>query len=323
MSSASYRIRCLLLCQELNKINIPISIYGKSDPPPKTLIISKKYDSASINHAKFLKQNYGTKIILDICDNHFIHDNPRRRLELREAIFSSDEIIASSLYLANVIRGECGQNIKISIIEDYIEAPYYPNLFISILNLRSLLSLLFLKAKIFISSPDSKKLVWFGTHQGGYGESGMQDLQNIKPILEKLDQKKQISLTVVSNSYKKYRETTDGWKIQTHYLPWSYITFSKALKFHDIALIPITKNPFTLSKTANRVTTSLIHELQVIADEIPSYKSYSDYIYLNNWSESFDKIFMGDFKISKYNYKEHNDKITNKWTNVLCYKKVS
>ncbi len=100
-------------------------------------------------------------------------------------------------------------------------------------------------------------------------------------------------------------------------MPWAYTTFSEALFLHEIAVIPITKNPFTLSKTANRVTTALVHNLQVIADEIPSYRNFGNYIYFNNWIDSFEKIFSGELKKNYNNLYEYNKVIINKWKNLL------
>ncbi len=315
ISSASYRIRCLLVCKELSRENIPISIYKKNDKPPKVLLLSKRYDEKTIKHAMFLREKYGTKIIIDICDNHFIHDNHNRRALFKRAICMSDIVIASTEYLAEIIKKECDKKISIYTIDDYIEKPYYPNIFESILSIKDLLFYYILKYKLFIFKK-SKKMIWFGAHQGGYGESGMQDLLKIKEIMEEMKEEK-ITLTVISNSYEKYLKIVKEWKIRTFYLPWSVITFSKALNLHDIALIPINKNQFTMSKTANRVTTSLIHDLQVIADEIPSYKKYDKYIYLNNWKISFNLILKGIFKTEKLNVEKHNQEITNKWLDVV------
>lgn len=314
-SSASYRIRCLLVCRELSCLNIPISIYKKNDKPPQVIVLSKRYDKKTIEHAVFLREKYGTKIILDICDNHFLHDDYLRRTLFKEAIYISDRVIVSTDYLASLIKKECGEKINIDIIDDYIELPYYPNIFEYVLNIRNSLLYLILALKLSFFQK-SKKMVWFGTHQGGCGESGMQDLLKIRAVIEELGNHK-VTLTIISNSHEKYKKIIHEWKIKTFYLPWSQVTFSKALNLHDVALIPINKNPFTLSKTANRVTTSLVHNLQVIADEIPSYTKYRECVYLNNWVCAFNLILTGNFKKILLNVKNHNDEKTKKWLDVF------
>ena len=67
----------------------------------------------------------------------------------------------------------------------------------------------------------------------------------------------------------------------------------------DAVLSPITLNPFTECKTNNRLIQALIHGVDVIADNIPSYNEFSDYCFLNNWNMGLKEV-----KIAKLDNKD-------------------
>ena len=71
-SIASYRLRCVRIIEGLKSNGVVAVNYQLGDEPEK-LILSKRYDPASIQHALYLKQKFGTKLYLDICDNHFYY----------------------------------------------------------------------------------------------------------------------------------------------------------------------------------------------------------------------------------------------------------
>lgn len=107
---ASYRLRCVRVMDGLRSNGVVAVQYHKGDVPEK-LILSKRYDATSIQHALYLKQTFGTKLYLDLCDNHFYCSVPSieavtRANQLREAVGSVDFVISSSQYLAEVIRQE-------------------------------------------------------------------------------------------------------------------------------------------------------------------------------------------------------------------------
>ena len=116
------------------------------------------------------------------------------------------------------------------------------------------------------------------------------NLKLIKDRLHEVNKKNRISLTIISNSKQKYDEVVKGWSIPTYYVEWANSTFSRIMSQHDIAVIPISSNPFTICKTNNRVATALLHGLGVIADTIPSYRALSDFIVLDDWDNGFDKL---------------------------------
>jgi hypothetical protein len=128
-------------------------------------------------------------------------------------------------------------------------------------------------------------LVWFGIHGGPHHEHGMGDLLRVRPVIEQLHRRSGVQLTVISNSKTKFDRLIAPWAVPTHYLEWSPVTFLPALRAHQIALIPVTRNPFTWCKSNNRLATAIAAGLGVVADGIPSYQEFASVCRLDDWEQ--------------------------------------
>jgi hypothetical protein len=325
-NTASYRLRCLRVMQGLQHCGVISRLYSDGDVP-ENLVLSKRYDPLSIQKALELKTNLGTKLYLDICDNHFYFKTPEpdainRADQLRSAVKSVDVVIASSEYLAEVVRNESGNCTPVVVIGDLVEFPHEAGLLEKIRYSIPFLRLKILEFAINKLGPvKSRRFVWFGNHGGGYADGGMNDLQTIRTYLEDAHREAPVSLTIISNSRGKYKKLTEGWKVPVFYIPWNKTFFSVALRLHGISVIPIQKNPFTMAKTNNRVATSLIHGLRVIADEIPSYAYYKEFIIMNEWKNAFLMPAMltpphrNVFNVEYF--REENEKIIGAWASIF------
>lgn len=323
---ASYRLRCLTVMEGLINQGIDVRLFNEDDVPEK-LVLSKRYDPVSIQQALALKKNLGTKLYLDICDNHFYYKTPEpaaitRANQLRAAVKSVDVVIASSEYLAEVVRNESDNCTPVVVIGDLVEFPHEPGLLEKIRNFIPFFCFKKLELDLNkLGSVKSRRLVWFGNHGGGYADGGMNDLQSIRTYLEDVHKEATVSLTIISNSREKYKKLTEGWKVPVFYLPWNKTFFSIALRLHGISVIPIQKNLFTMAKTNNRVSTSLIHGLRVIADEIPSYVDYKDIIIINEWEKGFSMLskqtaeYRSGFNLEHFN--DENKKIIEAWASLF------
>ncbi|MFT5209897.1 MAG: hypothetical protein ACI9CE_001620 [Flavobacterium sp.] len=316
---ASYRLRCLNIVRKLGKRGLNVDIYREGDKP-EILVLSKRYDSASLNKALKLKEDHGTVICLDLCDNHFYYSVPDtdaidRANTLRQAIKLVDRIFVSSHYLADLVQEENGEGRPVSVVGDIVEeAQEYTSLDIikhpvDYIRLKILDVLI---AKHLIKK--SHRLIWFGHHGSNFTDGGMRDLKAVLPILEALNQKHKICLTVISNSKKTYTDTFAKSSLNTFYIPWSRPFFSAALKIQGISIIPIQKNPFTMAKTSNRVATSLVHDLKVVADIIPSYEEYKQIIASGDWLENLTQLLTeGNVPSYVFNLESKNNAVVNTW----------
>ena len=57
---------------------------------------------------------------------------------------------------------------------------------------------------------------------------------------------------------------------------------------HDVALIPIEQNSYTIGKTINRPATAIMAGLGVVADALPAYEELRPYIWLDTWREGLE-----------------------------------
>lgn len=314
---ASYRIRCKLIVDELKNIDDNnIYLISKNIPQKADiLVLSKRYDKDSIKAAMELKEKYGTKLLLDICDNHFIDEHKSKELQI--AIDKVDHVISSTEFLKSIITNHVNKK-NIHIIGDITEPSNLKKGY-HLLRIFYLWKIQFFKWKIKKINPNiSKRLVWFGNHQGSIKDSGMSDLTLIRKELEELYREEKISLTIISNSCKRYRDIFKDWNLKTIYVPWDKTSFESIFKLHSTSIIPVSKNKFTYSKTDNRVTLSLYHGLQVVADPIPSYIQHADKIFLSDWKNSLKSIVTLDKrKQIGIDILKMNKKIINSWKETL------
>ncbi len=294
---ASARIRCLNPLRELQRRGYPVELFRPERAAAyRAIVYSKLYDPASYREAAEL-QARGARIIVDLCDNHFYNPSGLPELvqagsALRRMLELADHIVVSTPELDTVVRAEVTTGRPVTIIGDAIEEEIQgvrESAFRRWLHRREL-------QRLRTSLENSRRsgarasLVWFGIHGGPYHEHGMGDLTRVRGTLESLHQEHPLQLTVISNSREKFERLIASWALPTRYLEWSPTTFFPALRAHQIAVIPVTPNPFTRCKSSNRLATALAAGLAVVADSIPSYRPFAAVCRLDDWERG-----LGDY----------------------------
>lgn len=318
MNVASYRLRAAMVASRIARrfAKVEISTSCKVTEPVDTVVLSKRYDLEALDSVAKLRDRFNTRILLDLCDNHFALSqiaDPKieeRLRQLRWAISLADEVIVPAEYLASVIRTECGNNVTLRVIDDFVESPCDP----TIRQMLSPSAFLFnvLKSKLSRETY-ALKLVWFGNYRGSFPGSGIGELVCQVDTLNKYFEKK-IMLTVVSNSYRAYKEFANKANFRCHYLPWSRHTVSRAIQLHDAVIIPAAQNSFNWSKSSNRLTTALSLGVQVIASPIPSYSTFSAVAHIGTLADGLDALLRGELKpAAQVDFSHHNDLIEDRW----------
>ncbi len=282
---ASTRIRCLNNLSQLRADGFPIELYkSRHAANYRAVIFSKAYKPKHVNLAEQLKRQ-GSKIVFDLCDNHFLLEEGRG--ELRQLFELADHWVVSSDNLATVVKTEMGTGKPLTVIEDAVEETLHGPLMDIPGRLSAQRALLRLRGQLEEAAQrwGSTPLVWFGNHKASYGDAGMQHLHAVKALLADIHREKPITLTVISNSRESFDSLIGDWPLPTFYLEWSAHNFMRALQLHRIAIIPIDVNAFTAAKTNNRIALSLAQGLGVVADSIDSYRVFSECACLDNWRE--------------------------------------
>lgn len=322
-NTASFRLRCSRVVEGLKFNGINAKIYSGSERPDK-VVFSKFYDSNALEFAKYFKRQYGSKLYLDLCDNHFYSQKTddlfRMRIQdLIKMIEAVDIVVVSSEYLKKVVLDKTAIKKPIYVIEDLVEFSSLELPF----HLKKIVKYFFYLAYAFFLkfsfNKTRLKIVWYGNHGSRYAEGGMEDIKFLKHTLESLNKNNKVLLTIISNSYWKYRAVIKEVNVPSFYLPYDYEYISFGLSRNDICVIPVTRNEFTLGKTANRLTTALAHSLQVYADAIPSYQSFKNISYLNKWDDlamiGWDEVQLRKKNMPKVidSLSSYNDDVLNKW----------
>lgn len=292
---ASARLRCQSIVQGLAELGMAVRLYTPGDAPPSILVLSKRYDARTMTHALELREQHGTRLFLDLCDNHFHNDHATplfvdRAQQLCRSIRQVDQLIVASAALADAVRQHVDRPPPTSVIGDLVEDSFTPPSDWR-QRLRGQMQLARLFAWLRVCRPASgRRLVWFGNHGSPNVEGGMQDLCKIFGVLAAHHAERRLSLTVVSNSHPRFLELTKDCRFPCYYVPWSEASFDAALRMHDIAVIPVTPTPFTRCKTANRVATATVHGLAVAADAIPAYEEFAPAIVLDAWHDGLRRL---------------------------------
>jgi hypothetical protein len=292
---ASYRLRCLRVTQQLRRDGVDAG-FLRAGEIPKVLVLSKRYDTRSLDLAVQMRRSANTRLVLDLCDNHFYAESTspvwkdRARL-LKQAVNTVDLVVASTEELAEVVRREADNEIRAVVVGDAVEPPIYSSLANRLVHPVALWSLEVLRRELQRScAPLGRRLVWFGHQGSGNAESGMSALASIRNLLEAEARAAPLALTVISNNRLRFQQEVAPWQLATQYLPWNAANFSQALQLHQIAVLPIRRNPFTICKSNNRVATAFVHGLAVGADGIPSYAPFADCAVLDDWDRGFKSL---------------------------------
>ncbi|MED5618596.1 hypothetical protein [Ideonella sp. BN130291] len=289
MRIASYRLRCQRIVEHLRGLDMDVGLFRPEDTQvPAVLVLSKRYDPASLERALQCRRSGGTRVLLDLCDNHFHFEGAdpalgQRAAVLRHAVASVDTVVVASQALAEAVRSESPGQFRVVVVPDAAEPPFdtahpwrAPRAQFRLLCLRQWLR--------GTGVPRSRRLVWFGNHGSAGTDGGMADLQRIQEAMHQAHRQAAVSLTVISNDEAKFRRITAGWEFPRAYLPWHADSFSPALRLHGACVIPVGLNPFTRCKTNNRVATALLHGLNVMATRIPSYDEFAHCTVLDDWA---------------------------------------
>jgi len=316
---ASTRIRCLNPLNELQSLGYPVELFDRRRSDEYAAVVySKLYDDATYREAMAL-QRRGARIVLDLCDNHFYNPHGLRslsksRVQLTRMMALADELVASTPALSEAMRAELPGAKNITVIEDAVETAIcgVPSSFWD--HWREQRQL----AKLVRALEQGKRngrtpLVWFGIHGGPNADYGMLDLLKIRALLEQMNRTWPLSLTVISNSKRKYDRSVKGWSLPTYYLNWRAETLFPALRLHTIAVIPISENPFTRCKSNNRLALSLSQGLAVVADSIPSYRDFAEVCFLDEWRVGLER-YLSDADLRRRHVERGQALVASEWS---------
>jgi len=289
LRAASARLRCYNIVAALAGTGCDIRVVDVDDARPHhVVVLSKRYDPAALEFARRTTRSGGTAI-LDLCDNHFhVHneqaDADRRRQHLVRMLEAVQHLVVSTATLRDVVRAETGYRGPISIIGDPVEDVSLANVRLGARDVFGFMRMEPFRQRVLRTRRRGEaRLVWFGAHGVSYADGGMLDLLQVRDLLVRLRSNYDLSLTVISNGWSKYVRHIRGFGVPTRYFEWHPRSFSTLVAAHDVCIVPIRSNPFTVCKSNNRVATALWYGVPVVASSIPSYDELRPFIVLDDW----------------------------------------
>jgi len=275
---ASARLRAHLPCRYLRARGWNASLYAASSPRRyDAVVFQKSYSDTDIAFAERLRED-GCKVVLDLCDNHFYNPGAdpalaERAVRLRRMIAVADEIAVSSVALGRVVEEEMAR--PATVIDDAVHSP----------PLNSAKRILHhWHARALAGS--ALRVVWFGSAGTENPPFGLIDTARIVPALERLHRSRPLRLTVISDSEPLFEKYLGGVGFPTAFCKWKAATFPYLLRTQDVCIVPIGLNPFTVCKTNNRPLLSLLSGVPVVADCIPSYEEFSDFVLFGDYEDN-------------------------------------
>lgn len=261
----------------LNRAGWDCEIFNQANISKYNIVVFQKcYTKNDIELACELKAS-GIKIVFDQCDNHFY--NPAQQPELNERVERlqqisqlADTITVSTAEMAKLFAGK-----TTIVIDDAIDVPKIS---------WSQKIKLQVKNKLSFSNNNILKVVWFGSAGSETPRFGMIDILKVLPHLENIHlHVMPVKLSVISNSKALFHKYLGNARIDCTYYEWQRETVSYLIKQNDVTIIPVNFNPFTNVKSNNRIVASLMNDVPVIADCIPSYSEFSDFVCFTDWEK--------------------------------------
>lgn len=298
---ASVRYRCLNPLTELQRRGFQIELFAlERCNKYSAVIFSKLYDEQNYQLAKQLKAKQKT-VIFDICDNHLYNPYGTEKFKIvRDQVLRmlaiSDVVITSTETLADTLMRETELQTRPIVIGDAIEEDLFKS------GSRKSWPRWIARSLKFHYLYDRSKVnvLWFGIHGGENAPYGMLDLLNQKDLMIAAQKVHPFRLIVASNSRDKFLRHIKPFPFETHYCEWTLAEFGHIMLSTDICIIPITRNPFTICKSNNRLAMALYAGTPTIADSIPSYSDLSRFCVLDDWERGLSTYLSNPLKVKEH-----------------------
>jgi hypothetical protein len=195
----------------------------------------------------------GGKVVIDLCDNVFEPPEDGLKQIYEWALPMADGVATSSETLRVAVARHIPERLPIVAIPDCVEGNR--------------------QVARFAPSSDVLRLLWFGypnnlplVHQG-------------LPALGKVSQRLRAELTLVTAWVGQPRQAFEGKPhgLETRLIEWSVETMASEFARCDMAVIPSDDSPARITKSANKVITSLWAGRYVAAYPLPSYATFAPF----------------------------------------------
>ena len=281
---ASIRVRLIEPIGAMQRLGYDADTYSPAVGPAgyDAVVFSKSFSSRSLGIARQLRA-LGKCVVFDICDN--IHQ-AKAGLGYRQKVARFDEMLSLATHITcstPILAAQIAAVVpdvaaKMQVIPDALDAlPVVDRSSLGVFERHHLSRL----ERFIARHPGALHCVWFGKSYGKI--AGFSHLDRAVRELDRFSRHHPVTLSIISNERWRYWQSARRWAIPTAYMPWSINSFRAALALHDVAIIPVEKNDYTVGKTINRPATAIMAGLGVVADAIDAYEELRLFVSLDDW----------------------------------------
>lgn len=292
LTLASVRYRGLLPGCALCSLGWRVQVGTGDDLPPAGTAAVMAVKPLSARDAHWVRQvvEAGTPVIADLCDNIFIGDYAGQGTIVGDRFAGSciglAAITVPTDALRDVVLAKTGlAPERVSVVPDIIETPALLLRQREFLGQKSDLLGYIGRRLRRLPSPQPANgpvLLWFGNHGASYANFGLQDLLLFGDALREASHRAGAELWVVSNNRDKFDQIATELPIASRYFEWAPETVDALLPAVDVCLVPNSRDPFSLTKSANRAIKALSHRVPVVATPTSAYSDLMEAVWLGD-----------------------------------------
>jgi len=302
---ASVRLRCLVPAGRLEEHGLRSRIsWGRHDPlggpPPEAIVFVKTFEERDRELAERAVAA-GVPVVLDVCDNVYARDyRPPAAPDI--ATFErmaelADAIVTTGPGLADALTERLGRAERTHVVPDPAEtiqeARRAPRALLRerLANLvgpgrapaagllrpalgraldRSRASLRARRSGSARRDGGLPQVIWFGNTGSTSPRYGLVNLVDIADQLAAAARKTPFRLLVVSADPGISRERLAGLPIETEHIRWDRLGIFGRLRESSVAVVPNSRDEFSICKSANRPVLALSNGVPVVASRVPS-----------------------------------------------------
>ena len=288
MRVASVRLRLVQPVEYLRKRGLSIDTSERPfDPARHDVVLFCKSVSAEAQDIAERAKAEGKIIIYDLCDNVFAGKKNKKTEQRSAAVRKMLAIADHAVFTTHVLRQQVLETVAYPI-EQTTVIPDGLDRFLRGSDRRGgEIEQACQGIEGFLGKHQGAlHCIWFGKSQGR--KSGIAHIGRAVRELEEFSTRRPVTLTVVSNRPFRYWIHSRRWRIPHYYQEWQAENFGDILARHDVAVIPVEQNEYTLGKTINRPATAILSGLGVVADSIPAYEELRRYIAFDDWQAQLE-----------------------------------
>jgi glycosyltransferase involved in cell wall biosynthesis len=182
-----------------------------------------------------------------------------------------------------------------------------------------------LRSMTRLNNDSSKTLIWFGRSGGASGKYGLSDIVDVAPCLKQLNGRIRIKLVVVSNDREGYQHLVQPLPIQTEYIEWDNESIRSHIQASNVAIIPNSRDPIAICKSANRAVLALSLGVPVVASRTPAMEILEGCVCFDDWIDSLYRYLTEPSLVHDHLLKAQSvlrrefdsDRIARQWQEVL------